>query len=147
MLELVVFDLAGERYGIESRFVREVVRLSRFTPVPGTPAFVLGITNLRGEILALFDLRNLLGVVTEGVSDLARIVVLGEHGREFGFLADAASEILHVPGASLVQTEIAWGRAYVRGVSPGGVIVLSGEALLTDPKLTLDLGHQARQAS
>ena len=138
VLELVGFVLAGERYGIESRFVREVARLSRFTPVPGTPAFVLGVTNLRGEILALFDLRHLLGVVTEGVTDLGRIVVLGEHRREFGLLADAASEILWVPGASLAQPETAWGRTYVRGVSPDGVIVLSGEALLRDPQLTLD---------
>jgi len=140
LLELVVFVLGGERYGIESRFVREVARLSRFTPVPGTPAFVLGVTNLRGEILALFDLRRLLGVVTEGVTDLGRIVVLGEHRREFGLLADAASEILWVPGASLAQPETAWGRTYVRGVSPDGVIVLSGEALLRDPQLTLDTG-------
>jgi len=140
VLELVGFVLAGERYGIESRFVREVARLSRFTPVPGTPAFVLGVTNLRGEILALFDLRRLLGVVTEGVTDLGRIVVLGEHRREFGLLADAASEILWVPGASLAQPATTWGRTYVRGVSPDGVIVLSGEALLRDPQLTLDTG-------
>jgi purine-binding chemotaxis protein CheW len=147
VLELVGFVLAGERYGIESRFVREVARLTRFTPVPGTPAFVLGITNLRGEILALFDLRHLLGIVAEGVTDLGRIVVLGENRREFGLLADAASEILYVPGASLAQTETAWGRAYVRGVSPDGVIVLSGEALLNDPQLTIDPGQGAQRAS
>jgi purine-binding chemotaxis protein CheW len=142
-LELVGFELAGERYGIESRFVREVARLTRFTPVPGTPAFVLGVTNLRGEILALFDLRPLLGVVAEGVTDLGKIVVLGENRREFGLLADAASEILCVPVASLAQTEVGWGRAYVRGVSPNGVIVLSGEALLSDPQLTVDPGREA----
>jgi purine-binding chemotaxis protein CheW len=147
VLELVGFVLAGERYGIESRFVREVVRLTRFTPVPGTPAFVLGVTSLRGEILALFDLRQLLGVVTEGVTDLGKIVVLGEKRREFGLLADAASEVLSVSSTNLAQTEMGWGRVYVRGVSPDGVIVLSGEALLKDPKLTLDLGPEARQAS
>jgi purine-binding chemotaxis protein CheW len=147
VLELVGFVLAGERYGIESRFVREVARLTRFTPVPGTPEFVLGVTNLRGEILALFDLRHLLGVVAEGVTDLGRIVVLGEHRREFGLLADAASEILCVPLASLAQTQTAWGRAYVRGVSPDGVVVLSGEALLSDPHLTRDIGPVSRHAS
>jgi purine-binding chemotaxis protein CheW len=146
VLELVVFVLAGERYGIESRFVREVARLTRFTPVPGTPPFVLGVTNLRGEILALFDLRHLLGVVPEGVSDLGRIVVLGEHRREFGLLADAANEMLCVPGASLAQTETAWGRAYLRGVSPEGVIVVSGEALLSDPQLTIDPAQDLRHA-
>jgi purine-binding chemotaxis protein CheW len=142
VLELVGFVLAGERYGIESRFVREVARLFQFTPVPGMPAFVLGVTNMRGEILALFDLRQLLGVVTEGVTDLGRIVVLGEHRREFGLLADAASEILYVPRASLAQTETAWGRQYLQGVSPDGVIVLDGEALLNDPRLTIDQGQQ-----
>jgi purine-binding chemotaxis protein CheW len=147
VLELVGFVLAGERYAIESRFVREVARLTRFTPVPGTPDFVLGVTNLRGEILALFDLRHLLGIVTEGVTDLGRIVVLGEHRREFGLLAEAASEILYVPGASLAQTETAWARSYLRGVSPDGVVVLSGEALLNDPQLTLDAGEDPRPSS
>jgi purine-binding chemotaxis protein CheW len=147
VLELVGFVLAGERYGIESRFVREVARLTRFTPVPGTPAFVLGVTNLRGEILALFDLRQLLGVVTEGVTDPGRIVVLGEHRREFGLLADAGSEVLLLPAASIAPTEAAWGRAYVRGVSPDGVIVLSGEALLGDPRLTLDAEKDAPHAA
>jgi purine-binding chemotaxis protein CheW len=138
MIELVVFVLAGERYGIESRFVREVARLTRFTPVPGTPPFVLGVTSLRGEILALFDLRPLLGVVAVGVTDLGRIVVLGEHRREFGLLADSASEIACVAAAGLAQSESAWGRVYVRGVAPDGLIVLSGEALLGDPQLNID---------
>ena len=146
-LELVGFVLAGERYGIESRFVREVARLTRFTPVPGTPPFVLGVTNLRGEILALFDLRHLLGVVPEGVTDLGRIVVLGENRREFGLLADAASEILCVPVARLTQPQTAWGGSYVRGVSPDGVVVLSGEALLNDPQLTIDAGQALPPAS
>jgi purine-binding chemotaxis protein CheW len=138
LLELVGFVLAGGRYGIESRFVREVARLVRFTPVPGTPDFVVGVTSLRGEILALFDLRRLLGVVSEGVTDLGRVVVVGEHRREFGVLADAAREILYVAVRSLAQPEAAWARAYVLGVSPDGLIVLSGEALLNDPQLTVD---------
>jgi purine-binding chemotaxis protein CheW len=145
-LELVCFDLAGERYGIESRFVREVVRLTRFTAVPATPSFVLGVTSLRGEILALFDLRQLLGVVTAGVSDLGRIVVLGRQRREFGLLADLAREILHVPAVGLLQPETSWGGRYVRGVTADGVIVLSGEALLDDPLLTIDIGADSRQA-
>jgi purine-binding chemotaxis protein CheW len=143
MIELVVFVLAGERYGIESRLVREVARLTRFTPVPGTPPFVLGVTSLRGEILALFDLRQLIGVVAVGVTDLGRIVVLGENRREFGLLADSATEIVSLPRSSLAQTDAAWGRAYVTGVSPDGVIVLSGEALLGDPQLTIDLERAA----
>lgn len=134
-LELVVFVLAGERYGIESRYVREVLRLTRYTAVPGTPRFVVGITSLRGDILAIFDLRELLGITTHGVTDLGRIVVLGEQRREFGVLADAATEMVLVASADLVQTGPAWSRAYLQGVTPDGVVVLSGAALLSDPRL------------
>ena len=64
-----------------------------------------------------------------------------------GLLADAASEILHVRGASLAQAETGWGRAYVQGVSPDGLIVISGEALLGDPRLTIDPTQDSRAAS
>ena len=147
VLELVGFVLAGSRYGIESRFVREVARLTRFSRVPGTPGFVLGVTNLRGEILGLFDLRQLLGVVAHGVTDLSRIVVVGEHRREFGLIADAASEMVYLAAADIAPTEAVWGRAYVRGVGPDGLIVLSGEALLGDPQLTLDDGGAVAAAT
>jgi purine-binding chemotaxis protein CheW len=146
-IELVVFVLAGERYGIESRFVREVLRLTRYTPVPGTPPFVIGITSLRGEILALFDLRQLLGVTPVGVTDLSRIVVLGEHRREFGVLADAASEVVLIASDDIVKTGTAWSRTYLQGVTPDGVVVLSGEALLSDPRLSLEAGAQGDKTS
>ena len=48
--------------------------------------------------------------------------------------------------ASLAQTETAWGRAYLRGVSPDGVIVLSGEVLLNDPRLTIDAGQDGQDS-
>jgi purine-binding chemotaxis protein CheW len=141
LLELVVFALAGECYGIESRYVREVLRLTRYTAVPGTPRFVVGITSLRGDILDLFDLRELLGLTTQGVTDLGRIVVLGEQRREFGVLADAATGMQLVAAADLVQTGSTWSRDYLQGVTPDGVVVLSGAALLGDPRL--DIGGVA----
>ena len=62
ILEIATFALANENYGVETRYVREVVRLSDYTPLPGAPAFLVGVLNLRGEILALIDLRTFFGV-------------------------------------------------------------------------------------
>src|SRR6185312_5009031 len=61
-LQVVVFRLGDERYALETQYVREVVRLSDYAPLPGAPAFVLGILNLRGEILSVLDLRPFCGV-------------------------------------------------------------------------------------
>src|SRR5947209_17100846 len=51
VLEVVTFGLADERYAVETRHVREVVRPAEFTPVPGAPDFLVGLVNLRGDIL------------------------------------------------------------------------------------------------
>jgi hypothetical protein len=62
VLEVVTFDLAGERYALETRHVRAVVRLGEHTPVPGAPDFLVGVLNLRGEVLAVMDLGKVLGL-------------------------------------------------------------------------------------
>ena len=61
-IDLLTFTLGPIRYGIEHRFVREVARLISVTPVPGAPDFLLGVTNYRGQVLGLFDLRGLFGI-------------------------------------------------------------------------------------
>jgi purine-binding chemotaxis protein CheW len=141
VMQLAVFTLADERYAIETRFIREVVRLTEYTPVPGGPEFLVGVINLRGEILAVIDLRKFLGVAPQGVTDLSRVLVLGGERAEFGILADTADEILtlrtdqlHEPPATVAGI----GREYLRGVSAAALIVLDGTVLLQDSRLIID---------
>jgi purine-binding chemotaxis protein CheW len=141
VLQLAVFTLANERYGIETRFVREVVRLTDYTPVPGAPEFLVGVINLRGEILAVIDLRKFLGVAPRGVTDLSRVVVLGGERAEFGVLADTADEVLalrtdevHEPPGTVTGI----GREYLHGITAAALIVLDGSVLLQDGRLFID---------
>jgi len=140
-LELLCFKLAGERYAIETRHVLQVLALVDLTRVPGAPAHLLGVTNLRGEILPVFDLRVLLGISRAGLSDMSRLLVLGHGEAELGILADSADEIialdpgaLHEPSQPLAALE----RACVRGVTHDALIVLGGAALLADRRLFLE---------
>src|SRR5207248_2562654 len=96
VLEVVSFSLANERYAIETRHIREVIRFTDFTPIPGAPEFLVGLLNLRGEILAVFDLRKFFNVIDKGVTDLSRVVVLGGERAEFGVLADTVYEVMTV---------------------------------------------------
>jgi len=137
-LDVVLFGLGKERYAIETRLVREVARLSDFTPIPGTPDFVLGITNLRGAVVAIIDSHRFFGIPRNGVTDLSRLIVLGTVRREFGILADetygqaeiAADEILPPPG-----DVSGIGRGYIRGVTSEALIILDGTELLGDQRL------------
>lgn len=143
VLEVVTFVLGGERYAIETRCVREVLRVDEITRVPGVPDFVRGLTNVRGELLAIVDLARFLGARERGLSDLARIVVLGRDEAEFGILADSVEGIAGLR-ADEILARVAPGtapRLHVRGVTREALIVLDGAALLSDSRLTIEHGQ------
>lgn len=140
-LEVVTFALASERYAIETRYVREVVRLVDFTPVPGAPEFVVGVTNHRGQILCIVDLRSFLGVPSIGLTDLSRVIVVGGDTAEFGVLADrtdAIDSLLRSDLQSPSEAAIGVGCEYLLGVTRQAVLVLNGARLLQDPRLFID---------
>ncbi len=140
-LNLVVFSLAGESYGVETGFVRQVVRLEQLAPLPGTPDFVAGVSNFRGNVTAIFDIRSFFNLQAKGLTDLSRVVLLGREQVEFGVLADAVhgqsvvtvDEIVAPSSAKSVA-----GRAYLRGMTKSALIVLNGAALLDDPRLRIE---------
>jgi chemotaxis signal transduction protein len=141
VLEVMIFSLGNERYSIETRHAREVVRLADLTPVPGVPDFLTGIINLRGEVLAVIDLRKFFGLEERGLTELSRVIVLGRERAEFGILADAVhnvtplriDEVLEPP-----ESTAGVGRQYLRGVTTEALIVLDGTVLLRDPRLFID---------
>lgn len=118
--QVVVLDLAGESYGVEIGKVQEIIRMQPVTIVPNGPAFVEGITNLRGRVIPVLDLRKRFGLAAGAATRRSRIVVaeLGEH--TVGLIVDGVSEVLRVPAeaieppSSLVTTAES---AFVRGVA------------------------------
>jgi purine-binding chemotaxis protein CheW len=144
VLDVVLFELAGERYAVETCHVREVIRMPNFTPLPGAPDFLVGVINLRGHLLAVIDLGKFFGVAGRGVTDQARVVVLGGERTEFGVLADAASEVAALPRDALLEPPDSIAgitREYLRGVTEDALIVLDGAVLLRDPRLFIGPGE------
>jgi purine-binding chemotaxis protein CheW len=140
-LEVVTFALAGEHYAVETRLVREVVRLTDYTALPGAPPFLVGVLNLRGDILAVIDLRVFLGVPVQGLTDLARVLVLGVERAEFGVLSDATHEVRTLRLDEVLpppDSTTGIGRQFLRGVTREALIVLDGAVLLQDGRLFID---------
>jgi purine-binding chemotaxis protein CheW len=94
--QLVVFNLANEDYGVDIATVDGIVKMQQVTPVPHAPSFVEGITNLRGEVLPVIDLRKRFGLPVGETTKDTRIVNVDIDGTKVGMVVDAVSEVLRV---------------------------------------------------
>jgi len=100
----IVFSLAGTRYAIPIRSVTEMDAIPRITSVPNLPPFVRGVTNLRGDILAVVDLRSLLGLERSTYEERGRILVVRTADQQSAALAvDEVRGTTALPLAELVQ--------------------------------------------
>src|SRR6202048_228190 len=77
-LEVIEVVLADEKDAVESFYVREVCPFKEYTPIPGTPAFVLGIINVRGEIISVVDLKKFFGLPEKGLPDLRKVILISD---------------------------------------------------------------------
>src|SRR5262245_54752023 len=87
-MQIVEFRLGSDSYGLPLGRVREVAPLQHFTPIPSTPVWILGLMNLRGEIIVVVDLRHLFNLPGRGLSDLNQVLVLHAGEMDIGVLAD-----------------------------------------------------------
>ena len=139
-LEVLEFRLSDEAYAVETMYVREVVPLRDLTPLPCVPSFVLGIINLRGQILSVVDLKEFFGLPARGLTDLNKVIVLESPDMEFGLLADAIAGVRVLAAAELepaIPTLAGVGAGYVNGVTRDRLIVLAADNILSDPKMTI----------
>jgi len=139
-LEVVEFLLAHETYAIESRYVREVYPLENLTPLPCTPAFVLGIVNVRGEILTVVDIKKFFDLPEKGLTDLNKVIVLQSGDMVFGILADAINGVRDIPLVGIqpsLPTLTGIREEYLRGVTAEHVVILDAEKLLADEKIVV----------
>lgn len=139
--EVIEFVLGRERYAVEASCVREVAVLPELTRLPCVPPHVLGVINLRGEVLAVVDIKRFFGLPQEGISNLNRVLVLRCPGMVFGVLADEVLGVrqLAVRALQPVQDVLAGVPAsYLKGVTAERLIVVDGLALLRDPALIVN---------
>ena len=140
-IEVIEFVLAFESYAIETRYVREVEPLDNLTPLPCTPAFVLGIVNVRGEILSVIDLKKFFELPGKGLTDLNKVIVLESENMLFGILADAVTGVRRVRIADIqpsLPTLTGIREAYLKGVTPGRTVILDAEKLLADGSIVVE---------
>jgi purine-binding chemotaxis protein CheW len=94
---LVIFSLGKELYGVTIHTVESIIKLQAITQVPKTAAFILGVTNLRGTVVPVLDLRIRFNLPLSEKTANTRIVIVNTEGSKVGIVVDEVTEVLKVP--------------------------------------------------
>jgi purine-binding chemotaxis protein CheW len=119
-LQLVVFKIGPEEFGVEIMNVQEIIRMTNITKIPQASGYVKGIINLRGRIIVVINLNVIMGMEGKEQDENTRIIVADIGETVMGFIVDSVSEVIRLPESSVepapavIANKI--GTEYVRGV-------------------------------
>lgn len=138
MVQVVSFFLSGQEYAFDVADAVEVLKPKEITKVPRTPGFIKGILSVRGEMVAVFDLRERLGILTDDAAAhkrSARILIAGAEETKTGFVVDRMGGVRDYPALSFEKNTQPDG-GFLKGVIRlgGRVINILDIASLTDIK-------------
>jgi purine-binding chemotaxis protein CheW len=101
VLQWVTFRLENETYGINVMQVQEVLRYTEIAPVPGAPSYVLGIINLRGNVVTVIDTRARFGLIPGEVTENSRIVIIEAEKQVIGIMVDSVAEVVYLRSSEI----------------------------------------------
>jgi purine-binding chemotaxis protein CheW len=125
-LQMLTFSLDSVFYGVNVHQVREVKNFEGVTPVPYAPNYVKGVTNLRGEVIPVIDLRKRFGMDEKKEHDCTGIMIIVQDKHPIGVMVDSVMEVLTLPKDD-IET------------NPDSLIVDKSEAVLGVAKHDKDL--------
>ena len=119
-LQVVQFFIGGEEYAISISQVKEILRVPQITDLPRTESYVLGLTNIRGTVLSVMDLKRFLLNQPSELTENSRILVVEAHQHKIALVVDEVTEVLTLPADSLVspdQIAVAINQDFLMGVA------------------------------
>jgi purine-binding chemotaxis protein CheW len=137
-LQLVVFKLDKEEYGVDIMQVQEISPYQKLTKVPNSPDFVDGIVNLRGDVIPVVNLKKKFRLIESEVTELTRLIVINNGSRRTGFIVDDASEVITISDKDIEEAPpmiVGADRKYIQGVGKLDkriLIILNLHKLLTE---------------
>ena len=121
--QIVIFELGSEYFGADIAKVESIIKIQPITQLPHAPSFVEGVTNLRGKVLPVIDLRTRFGLPAQEADKNSRIIVVSVDQMEVGMIVDEVSEVLTLPEGSVeaapaISTTV--DSAFIRGIAKLG---------------------------
>lgn len=140
----LIFSMGNEMYGMEIRYITEIIGIQPITEVPGMPEYIRGITNLRGKIIPVMDARIRFKKEVREYDGRTCIIVIDTNDMSIGFIVDSVSEVLTMEDEDIAPPPDInkGGRKYIKGIGKAGgavKLLLDCQKLLTEEEAeTLD---------
>ena len=141
--KFLTFSLGAEVYGIEIKYVTEIIGLQSITEVPDLPEYVKGIINLRGKIIPVVDVRLRFKKPFREYNDRTCIVVVEIRDLTVGLIVDAVAEVLTIAGQDIVPPPQlqngAYHQRFTKAIGKVGTdvkLILDGDRLLNDEEVS-----------
>lgn len=138
---VVEFSLFPEKYAVEAEFVKEVLTLKEITPIPGLPDWVFGVTNYRGSIISIINLKVLFALKEKGLTEMNKAILLSNGKMEFGLVADSITgshsvikDELAAPPLNLSEI----GSEFMVGITKNSAILLDAAKMLESKILLIN---------
>jgi purine-binding chemotaxis protein CheW len=135
--KFLTFILGNEHYGLEIRYVTEIVGMQAITTIPELPSYIKGIINLRGSIIPVMDVRLRFGKTPKDYDDRTCVIVIDLQPVSIGLIVDRVSEVISIPDQEIVpppQVNKA-GNRFIKGIGKTGSevkLLLDCEKLLSE---------------
>ena len=129
-LQVVIFNLGNERYGVETSQVKEIIRAEEITAIPNAPEFIEGVINLRGQITTIVNLRKRFGMEPKPIDNDTRIIVFEHTGSTVGMMVDTVTEVKYLSKENIEELpNLITARSeskFLRGIGklPDGLLIL-----------------------
>ncbi len=98
---IVSFFLAEQEFGIDIRFIQEIIQMVEITKVPDSPSYIEGIINLRGEIVPIVKLRVLINLGKTNISLNTPILIVNSKDIKIGFIIDSVEDVINIPAKDI----------------------------------------------
>lgn len=144
-IQLVIFKLGREEYGVSILQVQEIKRITEITRVPHTPEYIKGVINLRGSVLPVIDLKRRLNLPQQDLTENTRIIIVKVKEISVGMIVDAVSEVMTIHQQNIDSPEVVAGSVAANYLS--GVGKLEDRLLiLLDLEEITGIGQEVNQA-
>ncbi|MCG8422911.1 MAG: chemotaxis protein CheW [Proteobacteria bacterium] len=141
--EVVTFVLGESRYAIDTRFVHAVQRDPCFTRLPNVGQHIVGVTQIRGDIVAVLEPTEILGVTRTTPNRPGSLLLLGVDRIELAMLVDMIGAVRSLPEQELYAFAVSAGQSHLHAVTAGSLVIVDAASLLDDPRLVLDQRREA----
>jgi purine-binding chemotaxis protein CheW len=136
----MTFTIGQETYGIEIRYVTEIVGIQQSTELPESPDYIKGIINLRGKIIPVMDVRLRFSKAQKEYDDRTCIIVADFSGMSVGLIVDSVSEVVTLEKENIVEMQSGVGinNRYVNNIGKIGgnvILLLDSGKLLTGKEI------------